>query len=192
MVFALIFASFSLAFSSAVYYALSKPPSQQLMSLGVFSSGGTLSNYFSGAGVNVTINEVLNWNLRVTNQMGSIQYVEVVYRLGNRTSASPSPNAPANSLQQLGNRSIFVPNASTASLNFTWSISSKAPIGSMTFLNMTVNGEHFSPSVGAMGGQGFRLFFELWTFDVASNSFVYGYRGQGTGIGAWLQVWFNT
>jgi hypothetical protein len=191
LVFALLFASFSLAFSSVAYYALSKAPSQQFIALGIFSNGGTLSNYFSGEGVNVTVGEILNWNVRVSNQMGSIQYVEVVYRLGNRTLANPGSDSPASSLPQLGNSSIFIPNAQTASLNFTWSISSTATVGPMMFLNMTVNGEHFSPSIGAVGGQRFRLFFELWTFDVASNSFGYGYKGEGSSLGPWLQVWFN-
>jgi hypothetical protein len=181
----LLFVSFSLVYSSIAYYSLSRPPAQDFMAWGVFSSSGSLSNYFSGAGANVTVGETLNWHFAVTNQMGSIQYVQVVYRLGNSTSADPNATVPG-TVPQLGNSSIFIPNAQTALVNFTWSITSKSP------LTMTINGQRVSPSVGAVAGQRFRFFFELWTFDVASNSFQYGYKGQNSRVGVPLQVWFNS
>ena len=187
----LLFASFSLVYSSVAYYVLSRPPSQQFMAWGIFSPAGTLSNYFSGSEANVTAGKVMDWHLAITNQMGSIQYVQVLYRLGNGTSADPSATVPASSIPPLGNSSIFIPNARTALLNFTWSISNKTR-GGMVFLNMTINGRQVSPSVGAVGGQKFRFFFELWTYDVASNSFQYGYKGQNSTIGVPLQVWFNS
>jgi len=188
----LLFASFSLVYSSVAYYTLSRPPAQQFMAWGIFSPGGTLSNYFSGSETNVTLGRVLNWHLAITNQMGSIQYVQVVYRLGNGTSADPNATFPASSIPQLGNSSIFIPNAQTALLNFTWSIDSKEVRGGMVFLNMTINGRQVSPFVGALGGQKFRFFFELWTYNVESNSFQYGYPGQNSWIGLPLQVWFNS
>ncbi len=188
----LLFASFSLIYSSVAYYALSRPPTQQFMAWGIFSPSGTLSNYFSGSEANVTVGKVLSWHLAITNQMGSIQYIQVVYRLGNGTSPDPSVNVPASSLPKLGNSSIFIPNAQTALLNFTWSIDSKQATGGTIFLNMTINGRQVSPPVGAVGGQKFRFYFELWTFDVASNSFQYGYRGQNSWVGVPLQVWFNS
>jgi hypothetical protein len=162
------------------------------MAWGIFSPGGTLSNYFSGSEANVTRGEVLNWHLAITNQMGSIQYVQVVYRLGNATSAYPNATIPASSIPELGNSSIFIPNAQTALLNFTWSIDSRPPGDGMIFLKMTINGQQVSPSVGAFAGQKFRFFFELWTFDVVSNSFQYGYKGQNSWVGVPLQVWFNS
>ncbi len=190
--FLLLFASFSLVFSSVAYYALSRPPAQQFMGWGIFSPTGTLSNYFSGSEANVTVGKVFNWHMAITNQMGSIQYVQVVYRLGNATSAYPNATIPASSVPQLGNSSIFIPNGQTALLNFTWSIESRYPRGGMIFLNMTINGQQVSPSVGAVAGQKFRFSFELWTFDVASNSFQYGYKGQNSWVGIPLQLWFNS
>jgi hypothetical protein len=191
LVLLLLFASFSLVYSSVAYYSLSRPPSQEFMAWGVFSPGGTLSNYFSGAGANVTMGEILNWHFAITNQMGSIQFVQVVYRLGNSTSASPNATASGDAVPQLGNISIFIPNARTALVNFTWTITSKEASGSTVFINMTINGQQVYPSVSAVGGQKFRFFFELWTYDVASNSFQYGYRGQNSRVGVPLQVWFN-
>ena len=188
----LLFVSFSLVYSSIAYYSLSRPPAQEFMAWGVFSPSGSLSNYFSGSGANVTKGETLKWHFAVTNQMGSIQYVQVVYRLGNSTSANPNATVPGSSVLQLGNSSIFIPNAQTALVNFTWVITSRNPAGGMVFINMTINGQKFSPSVGAVAGQRFRFFFELWTYDVASNSFQYGYKGQNSRVGVPLQIWFNS
>src|SRR5712691_119479 len=180
IVLLLLFASFSLVYSSVAYYSLSRPPTQEFMAWGVFSPSGTLSNYFSGGGANVTRGETLNWHFAVTNQMGSIQYVQIVYRLGNSTSASPNATLPGSTVLQLGNSSIFIPNAQTAIVNFTWVITSRNIVGGLVFITMTINGQQVSPSVGAVAGQRFRFFFELWTYDLASNSFQYGYKGQNS------------
>jgi hypothetical protein len=187
----LLFASFTLTYSSIAYYSLSRPPAQEFMAWGVFSPNGTLSNYFSGGGANVTVGNTLNWHFAITNQMGSIQYAQIVYRLGNITSANPSATAPGNSVPQLGNKSIFIQSTQIALVNFAWSVASKKAQGGMVFITMTINGQQVSPSIGAVSGQKFRFFFELWTYDVASNSFQYGYKGQNSRVGVPLQVWFN-
>lgn len=192
IVFLLLFASFSLIYSSIAYYTLSRPPVQEFMAWGVFSPSGALSNYFSGSEADVMAGNSLSWHFAVTNRMGSIQYVQVVYRLGNSTSVSPNATVSGDAVPQLGNSSIFIPNAQTALMNFTWSIASRIPRGGLIFLNMTINGKQVSTSVGAVGGQKFRFFFELWTFDVASNSFQYGYKAQNSRVGVPLQVWFNS
>jgi len=188
----LLFASFSLVYSSIAYYSLSRPPTQQFMAWGVFSPGGSLSNYFAGSGANVSRGTSLNWHFAITNQMGSIQYVQVVYRLGNSTSANPNATIPGSNVLQLGNSSIFVPNAQTSLVNFTWVITSRNTVGGMVVINMTINGQSVYPSIGAVAGQKFRFLFELWTYDVASNSFQYGYKGQNSRVGVPLQVWFNS
>jgi hypothetical protein len=158
---------------------------------GVFSPSGTLSNYFSGSEANVAVGKSYDWHFAITNQMGSIQYVQIVYRLGNSTSSSPNATASGDSVPQLGNNSIFIPNARTALVNFTWSFTKKPVPGGSMYIDMTVNGRQISPSVSAVGGQKFRFFFELWTYDAASNSFQYGYKGQSSWVGVPLQVWFN-
>jgi hypothetical protein len=191
MVLLLLFGSFSLVYSSVAYYSLSRPPSQEFVAWGIFSPGGSLSNYFSGAGANVTVGQALNWHFAITNQMRSIQYVQVIYRLANSTIANPNATTPGSAVPQLGNSSIFIPNGQTAFVNFTWSIVSKSVQGGMIFINMRINGQQVSPTIGTVGGQRFRFFFELWTYDIASNSFQYGYKGQNSRVGVPLQVWFN-
>src|SRR5207253_11191490 len=100
---------------------------------------------------------------------------------------------PGRTVSQLDNSSIDIPNAQTVFVNFTWRIKSTNPSsGGMVFITMTINGQQVSPSVGAIGGQRFRFFVELWTFDIASSSFQYGYQGQSSRVGVPLHVWFNS
>ena len=188
----LLFGSFSLVYSSVAYYSLSRLPSQEFMAWGIFSPSGSLSNYFSGAGANITVGQTLDWHFAITNQMGSIQYVQVVYRLANSTSPHPNATVPASIVPQLGNSSVFIPNGRMAFVNFTWSVTSKSSQGGMIFINMRINGQQVSPPLGAVGGQRFRFFFELWTFDIDSSSFQYGYQAQSSRVGVPLQVWFNS
>lgn len=191
IIFAVLFASFSLIYSSIAYYALSKPPAQPFIGWGVYSPSQTLSNYFSGVGTNVTTHKVLNWHFEVRNEMGSIQYIGIVYRLGNSTSKSPNATAPAIAVPSIGNMSKFIPNGQSASINFTWSITSENQAGGLVVLNLTINGQQVSPPVGAVKGLKFRFFFELWTYDLTTDSFLYGYEGSGSRVGDWLQIWFN-
>src|SRR5437016_14135185 len=99
----LLFAMFSLVYSSVAYYAMSRPPAQQFMAWGIFSPTGTPSNYFSGSEANVTAGKVMNWHLAITNQSGSIQCVKVAYGLGNATTTRPNASGPARSIPQLAN-----------------------------------------------------------------------------------------
>jgi len=191
MTFVVLLASFSLIYSSIAYYALSKGPAQPFIAWGIYSPGETLSNYFSGGGMNITSHKVLTWHFEVSNQMGSIQYVGIVYRLGNGTSKVPNATAPANAIPQIGNTSRFIPNGQTASINFTWNINSENQAGGLMVLNMTINGQQAAPPVGAVKGLKFRFFFEIWTYNLTANSFLYGYEGPASRIGNWLQIWFN-
>lgn len=187
--FLALFVSLSTVYSSITYFATCKPPAQEYIAWGIFSQNGSLSNYFSGGGANITLGRTFNWHFNVTNMMGSIQYVQVIYRLANDTSASPNATIPANVLQ-IGNDSIFIPNGQTGFLAFTWVLNSRSIVNGMEFVNLTINGQKVTPAIGAVGGH-FRFFFELWTYDTGSGSFLYGYEVQNARIGAPLQLWFN-
>jgi len=190
--------SFSLVYGSAAFYILSPRPHQPFLAFGVFSPEGVLSGFSSGTNMNVTINQVLNWHLVVTNEMGSVQYVRIVYRLGNSSTAAPTSVEPSTAacISELLTPNcletyVFIAPGREADPVFTWSVQSENVTVGVTRLHLLVNGQQFSSSVGALNGRNFRFIFELWTFDQASNSFQYGWQGSFSRVGTWLQVWFN-
>jgi len=134
----------------------------------------------------------------VTNEMGSVQYVRIVYRLGNSSTAAPTSVEPSTAacISELLTPNcletyVFIAPGREADPVFTWSVQSENVTVGVTRLHLLVNGQQFSSSVGALNGRNFRFIFELWTFDQASNSFQYGWQGSSSRVGTWLQVWFN-
>ncbi len=186
-----IFISLATIFTSATFYIISPKPAQSYMGFGVYSQQG-LQGYVPS---NITIAppQTLNWNLTVANRTGREQFIMVIVRLGNSTTFSPNVTSPATPLPELGRIDRFVSDGETSDINFTWTVESTNQTGAVVFLNLRINGQSVSSApVGAVSGLDFRLIFELWTFDLSSGSFQYGYPGEFAQIGTWLQVWFST
>ena len=162
------------------------------MEFGVFNESEALLGYIGQFNLTVSANQTLRWNLEVTNRMGLIQLAQVIYRLGNGSTATPNPRTPSPAtVPEIGSTERFIDAGDTARIEFQWNIISKNQTGGMVFLRLVINGEEFSSPVGAVSGRGFRFIFELWTFDLAAKSFQYGWKDESSRRGAWLQVWFD-
>jgi hypothetical protein len=191
-IFLVLLLSLTAIFSSATFLVTSPRPSQPFMGLGVYSPNG-LEGYVIGANQTVGVNQTLDWTVAVTNNMGTPQFTQVIVLLGNVTTATPNATSPASLVPEIGEMEQFVNDGATSNLNFTWAIQSTNQTGGLVFLKLVINGQQPSDQfqIGAVSGQNFRLIFELWSFDSATQSFEYGYAGIGGTVGTWLQVWFN-
>ena len=186
-----VFISLATIFTSATFYIISPKPTQSYMGFGVYSQQG-LQGYVPG-NMTITPPQTLNWNLTVTNRTGREQFIMVIVRIGNSTTFSPNVTSPATPLPELGRIDRFVSDGETSNINFTWTVESTNQTGDLVFLNLQINGQSVSSApIGSVSGSNFRLIFELWTFDLSSGSFEYGYPGEFAQIGTWLQVWFST
>ncbi len=186
-----VFISLATIFTSATFYIISPKPTQSYMGFGVYSQQG-LQGYVPG-NMTITPPQTLNWNLTVANRTGREQFIMVIVRIGNSTTFSPNVTSPATPLPELGRLDRFVGDGETSNINFTWTVQSTNQTGDLVFLNLQINGQSVSSApIGSVSGSNFRLIFELWTFDLSSGSFEYGYPGEFAQIGTWLQVWFST
>ncbi len=186
-----VFISLATIFTSATFYIISPKPAQSYMGFGVYSQQG-LQGYVPG-NMTITPPQTLNWNLTVANGTGREQFIMVIVRIGNSTTFSPNVTSPATPLPELGRLDRFVSDGETSNINFTWTVESTNQTGDLVFLNLQINGQSVSSApIGSVSGSNFRLIFELWTFDLSSGSFEYGYPGEFAQIGTWLQVWFST
>ena len=193
--FLVVFICLTTIFSSVTFYILSPKPTQPFMGFGVFSHQG-LQGYVPD-NMTITPPQTLDWNLTATNRTGREQFVAVIVRIGNTTTSSPNVTSPAN-LPELGRIERFVNDGETSNINFTWTVESSNQTGNLVLLNLQINGSSVSSCqsagsscVGAVSGSRFRLIFELWTLDPVSGSFQYGYPGEFSQVGTWLQVWFS-
>jgi hypothetical protein len=191
--FLVLLISLSAIYSSVAYYATSKAPAQPFMEFGIYSNSG-LEGYIPGKNFTITPPQTTNWTITVGNMMDASQFAMVVVRLANSTTQSPNSTTPAASLPELMAMQRFLGMGETSKFSFTWTVESASQTGNLVFLNVTINGQRTGGQleIGAASGRNFRLIFELWTFDAATESFQYGYPGMTGTVGEWLQVWFNT
>ena len=190
--FLVIFSSLTVIFSSVTFYAMSAKPSQSFIGLGVYSQRG-LQGYIPNSNLTVSTGQTLNWTFAVTNRMNKPEFVMIITRIGTNSTLSPNATTPSTTLPQLGATEQFINDGETSRINFNWTIESSYQMGALTYLNVSFDSQPSisSAPVGTVSGRNFRLIFELWTFDPVSGSFQYGYPGQTSQVGVWLQVWFN-
>ena len=190
--FLVLFISLTAIFSSVTFYAMSARPSQPFIGFGVSSQTG-LQAYIPNSNLSVPIGQALNWTFTVTNRMNKAEFVMIIVRVGNSSTPTPNATTPSTTLPEIGRTEQFINDGETSRINFTWTIQSSYQPAELTYLNISMNGqsEVSSAPVGTGSGRDFRLIFELWTFDIPSGSFQYGYPGLNSQVGVWLQVWFN-
>jgi hypothetical protein len=171
---------------------MSAKPSQAFIGLGLYSQRG-LQGYIPNTNLTIATGHTLNWTFAVTNRMNKAEFVLIITRIGNYSTPSPNATTPSPPFQNFGTTERFINDGETSRINFTWTIESSYQIARLTYLNVSTNGQSAvsSAPVGTTSGRNFRLIFELWTFDPVSGSFQYGYPGQTSQVGVWLQVWFN-
>jgi uncharacterized membrane protein len=190
--FLVLFISLTAIFSSVTFYATSAKPNQAFIELGVYAQRG-LQGYIPNSNLTVATGQSLNWTFAVTNRMNRAEFVMIITRIGNSSTPTPNATNPSTTLPQLGATELFINDGEISRLGFNWSIESKYQTSGLTYLNLSIAGQPpiSSVPVGTTSGRNFRLIFELWTFDPVSGSFQYGYPGQTSQVGVWLEVWFN-
>ena len=192
VVFLVLLISFTTINSSVAFYLLSPRAFQPFMGFAVLPEQGTLSGYLLGSGLAVPTNQTVNWRLEITNRMGAVQFVRVVFRIGNQTTASPSETSPGSTVPSIGTFEKFIPDQYTDTINFNWQVVSIIRTGGMVFPKVQIDNQ--SPILSLVGtgtGRDLRLMFELWTYDTASANFQYGWKNGDVVFGDWLQVWFD-
>lgn len=192
--FLVLLVSLTASFSSVTFYAMSTKPSQSFIGFGIQSQRG-LQDYIPNSSLTVATGQTMNWSFSVTNRMNKAEFILIVTRIGNLSSSTPNETTPATpqTTQQVGKAEQFINDGETSRINFSWTVESSYLIAGQTYLNISINRQPSisSAPVSASQGRNFRLIFELWTFDPISGSFQYGYPGQTSQVGSWLQVWFN-
>lgn len=190
--FLVLFVSLTAIFSSLTFYAMSAKPSQSFIGLGLYSQKG-LQGYIPNSNLTVALGQTLNWTFAIANRMNKAEFVMIITRIGGNSTLGANATTPATTLPQIGATEQFINDGETSRINFNWTVESSYQIAGLTYLDVSIDGQPTvsSAPVGTASGRNFRLIFELWTFDPVSGSFNYGYPGQTSQIGVWLQVWFN-
>src|SRR6266702_5745271 len=133
-VFLVLFLFFLSIFVAIAFYVTTPKPSQPFIGFGVYTKQGLYGYAEPNSTVNIN-QPPLKWIFNITNRMGSTQFVEIISRLGNQTSAPPNATSPAQ-LPVLTNSTLFVPNQNDSLLGFNWTITGVTSSG----LTLDING----------------------------------------------------
>jgi hypothetical protein len=126
--------------------------------------------------------------------MNTVQLVAIRVKLGNQSTLSPDILQATSSLAPtVVEFKRVITNNETWELPFNWQITNGTfTEGSTRILEVKINNQTYPvPSISAIKGYNFRLILELWTWNIESNTFEYGWSLQTERRTAWLQVWFN-
>jgi len=84
-----VFITFLVIFETLAYVATTPRQQEQFYQLYVLGANHLAADYYPNGDPNIRLGEVVCWYLGVTNNMGSVQLVEVLVRLGNQTIQPP-------------------------------------------------------------------------------------------------------
>jgi hypothetical protein len=173
-------------------------PQDRFFQLYALGSTGTATNYYPNNSTALLPGESLRWNLRVVNDMGSLQYVSIRVKLGNQTISPPNDTLGTPSPSPLiAEFNQFIPNNGTWQIPFVWQVANYTTNsdGHIAIHAITINNETYgiqdSVTCQSMSSCNLRMIFELWTWNVGTADFQIGWMAGNERQIAWLQLWFN-
>jgi len=193
-----VFVTLLILFEIAAYASTVTRPQEQFMQLYALGATGTAANYYPNNSTLIKIGENVQWSLGVVNNMGSLQYVSLEVKLGNLTINSPNDTLATPSPAPLfAEFNRFIPDNGTWQVPFTWQIANytTGANGTATIREITINGATYSiqdaPVCQSANSCSLRMIFELWTWNVDTANFQFGWVAGNQRHIAWLQLWFN-
>jgi hypothetical protein len=135
---------------------------------------------------NVGVDEVYNVSIGIGNHMGDYEYYLVYVKFGNVTQGFPDiDGGVASSLEPLYEYRLFVDDGDSWESSLTFGFEDVfVQDDVLTVGSVVVNGVSFPVDASALfdaegGGFFFQLFFELWRYDLVSESFSFDDRFVG-------------
>jgi uncharacterized membrane protein len=176
------------------YVATTPRPQEQFFQLYILGANHMAADYYPNNNTDITIGEPVTWYLGVTDNMGSVQLVSVRVKIGNQTIKPPDDqNGTESPAPLVAEYMRVLQDNETWETPFVWTITDAVSAGNSTrLLTLQFDNETYTlQDSTASGGRNFRLIFELWTLQVESDTFQFGWNASGEHRVAWLQVWFN-
>jgi hypothetical protein len=189
--------TFLILFEAVVYTATTPRPQEKFFELYVLGLNKSANGYYPNNSSFIVIREPVTWYVAVHNQMGSIQFIDLRLKLGNQTINPPNDTTASPSSAPLVTEfKGFIPDNGTWEFPFVWQVLNytKASGGHSHVELLIGNATYFlqnAPGCSSLSSCKFRFIFELWTWNIESDSFQMGWWSGDQQEIAWLQLWFN-
>jgi hypothetical protein len=182
----------------------------QFLSIGIIEKNNNIENYYVNNNTEINFGTNNYWNISVTNNMNSVQYLDVKVKILSYTSTHNDilPNSTLltpSSATTIYDLPFFITKGSTMNHNFTWSIENPSKIisndstamGISTI--MTINNSKYPINLSLhkinniASEKNFvysRIVFELWSLDENTNKFSFTINTP-TKSCVWNQLFFK-
>jgi hypothetical protein len=192
--FLVIFLTLLVVFEVIAYVSTTPRPQEQFFQFYALGSNRMAADYFPNDDPNLRLGELVNWYVGVTDLMSNVQLVSIRVKLGNQTISAPNDTQGVPSPAPLVAEFMrSIQENQTWELAFAWRISKASSVGGSTrILELQINNQTFAvQGLSARSGNNFRLILELWTWNVDTAAFEFGWSTSTEHRVAWLQLWFN-
>lgn len=179
-------------YSSFAYLALTNRPAEEFFELGLLNKDKIASEYFPKNNDTLIKNTTIIWYLYSTSFFRIPQLIKIIVKLGNNETRIPDSNGTPSNALELYSWYSFMNYNKTKYFLFEWKILDVKEINGRLYITLNLNNTTtMTPSLGIAKGEKFRMIFELYTYDTASNQFILGWNFQGERKVLWLQIWFS-
>ncbi len=189
-----VFITLLIIFEMIAYVSITPRPQEQFFQFYVLGANRMAADYYPNNNSNIHLGEPVKWYIGTTDLMGDMQLVSIRVKLGDQTISAPNDTQGLPSPAPLVTEFMrAIQNNETWEFPFVWQISNvTSAAGSIRILELEINNQTF-PVQGTLtpNGYNFRLILELWTWNVDSGAFEFGWWTPTEHHVAWLQLWFN-
>jgi len=193
-----VFITLLILFEIVAYTSTIPRPQEPFFQLYTLGATGMAGIYYPNNSSFIQPGEVVDWNLGVVNDMGSLQYVSLRVKLGNQTINPPNDTLATSSPSPLiAVFNEFIPNNGTWQMSFVWQIVNytTSPDGHIAVHTIAISNSTYAiqnpPTCQSINSCEFRIIFELWVWDTNVADFQFGWTAGGEPRIAWLQLWFQ-
>jgi len=159
---------------------------------GLLGGEGKAEGYFPDDNSTISLGTPMSWQIYVHNHMGSEQEISIRAKILNSTMRAPDDRehlpSPEPSFVEVP---VYLSVDETVLVPFSWSVLDTEYQNGTVIRSLIVNGESVEVDAEAVSDDRFRIVFELWVYDQASEEYIFGWHSRDEFYSASIYMWFN-
>lgn len=159
--------------------------------LGLLGKEGKAEGYFPDDNSTIHVGTPMSWRIYVHNHMGREQDVSIRVKVLNSTMLAPDDRGHEPSPEPYFSEiPVSLSVDETVLVPFSWSVYDAEPRNGTLIRGLIVNDGFVDVDVRGSDDR-FRVVFELWVYDEASDQYVFGWYSKGEFYSASIYTWFE-
>lgn len=177
-----------------IIFSLVPDQNEPFIALSIISNQGTAQDYFPNNDNRISLESVVSWEIFVQNKMPTPQYISIKFKIINSPSLFPnSTTLTPSSEPSIYEENILLLSDQSLKLPFNWTITQFEQLNnSQEKINaIKINEEIHQISIIGRINDNYHIIFELWTFDVNQNQFIFSWNYEEQSRCVWNHIPFS-